>query len=129
LQQGRPIDVVEGLLARLASALATLRDEAAPYLNREAESDTTDSSADSGYQADTAQINDLCVLLERQDLAALEKFKSLSLSLSEVLGALHFDRLRDAIDNLNFPQGLQLLCEARSKETQAAPPTASEIHL
>jgi hypothetical protein len=54
---------------------------------------------------------------------APEKFKSLSLALSELLGALSFDRLRDAIDNLDFRQSLQLLCEARLKETQAAPPT------
>jgi HPt (histidine-containing phosphotransfer) domain-containing protein len=128
LQQARPADVVEGLLARLASALATLRDEAVPYLNRQAKCDATESTAGGGYTADLAQINDLCVLLERQDLAALEKFKSLSLSLSEVLGALRFDRLRDAIDNLDFPQSLQLLCEARSKGTQAAPTMASEIH-
>jgi PAS domain S-box-containing protein len=127
-QQGRPVDVVEGLLARLASALVTLSDEAAPYLKRQAESEATDSSADSGSVADTAHIDELCALLERQDLAALEKFKSLSLSLSDVLGALRFDRLRDAVDNLDFRQGLQLLCEARSKETHIAPSTASEIH-
>jgi PAS domain S-box-containing protein len=129
LQQGRPIDVVEGLLARLASALATLRDEAAPYLKRQPELGTTDPSTDSGSKVDTAQLDELCALLERQDLAALEKFKLLSRSLNELLGPLRLERLRDAIDNLDFWQGLQLLSEARSKETQAAPPTASEIHL
>jgi HPt (histidine-containing phosphotransfer) domain-containing protein len=121
LQQGRPVDVVEGLLARLASALTTLREEAEPYLRRQTELDTTDSSADGGSNADTAQLNELCGLLERQDLAALEKFKSLSMSLSELLGALRFDRLRDAIDNLDFRQGLQLL-------TQVSARMPSEIH-
>jgi HPt (histidine-containing phosphotransfer) domain-containing protein len=128
LQQGRPADVVEGLLARLASALATLHDEATPYLKRQADLETADSNADSGSKVGTAQLNELCALLERQDLAALEKFKSLSLSLSELLGALRFDRLRDAIDNLDFRQGLQLLCEARFKETQLSAPMPSESH-
>ena len=129
LQKRRPADVVEGLLVRLASALATLRDEAAPYLKRHAEIDTSDSGTDGGASADTARLNELCALLERQDLAALEKFESLSLSLSELLGALRFDRLRDAIENLDFRQGLQLLCEARVKDTQVSAPMPSESHL
>jgi CheY-like chemotaxis protein len=128
LQQERPVDVVEGLLVRLASALTTLREEATRYLKRQAEFETTDSSADSGPRADTAQLDELCALLERQDLAALEKCKSLSQSLSELLGALRFDRLRDAIENLDFRHGLQLLCEARLKETPAAPPMPSKSH-
>src|ERR1700730_3899164 len=33
-QQGRAVHVVEALLTRLASALTTLREEAAPYLKR-----------------------------------------------------------------------------------------------
>jgi CheY-like chemotaxis protein len=128
LQQGRPVDAVEGLLARLASALATLRDEAAPYLKRSAEIDTAGSSAGGGSMADTAQLDELCALLERQDLAALEKFKSLTPSLSELIGALRFDRLRDSLDNLDFRQGLQLLLEARLKETQVLAPMPAESH-
>jgi CheY-like chemotaxis protein len=128
LHQGRSVDVVEGLLARLASVLTTLREEAATYLKRRAESDTADLKAGSGSEADTAQLDELCALLEAQDLAALEKFRSLSRSLSELLGALRFERVRDAVENLDFRQGLQLLCEARLKETQASPPMPSEIH-
>jgi PAS domain S-box-containing protein len=127
-QQGRPVDVVEGLLARLASALTTLREEAAPYLKRQAEFDTPDSRTGNASKADTAQLDELCAQLERQDLAALDKFNALSLSLSEVLGALRFDRLRDAIDNLDFQQGLQLLGEARLKELSVTPPMLSESH-
>jgi PAS domain S-box-containing protein len=128
LQQGRPLDVVEGLLTRLASALTTLREEAAPYLKRQAELDAPDSHADNASKADRAQLDELCALLERQDLAALEKFNALSLSLSELLGALRFDRLRNAIDNLDFQQGLQLLGEARLKETPVSPSMLSESH-
>ena len=55
----------------------------------------------------------MCALFESQDLAALDKFEILSPSLSEVLGALRFDRLRDAVENLDFRQGARLLREAR----------------
>jgi PAS domain S-box-containing protein len=127
-QQGRPVDVVEGLLARLASALTTLREEAEPYLKRQAGFDTPDSRTGNASKADTAQLDELCAQLERQDLAALEKFNALSLSLSELLGALRFDRLRHAIDNLDFQQGLQLLGEARLKELSVTPPMLSESH-
>jgi hypothetical protein len=104
-----------------------LREETASYLKRQAEFNTIESKASSGSKADTAQLDELCALLERQDLAALEKFKSLSLSLSELLGPLRFDRLRDAIDNLDFRQSLQLLSETRSKEAQALLPMLSDI--
>jgi HPt (histidine-containing phosphotransfer) domain-containing protein len=127
-QQGRPVDVVEGLLARLASALTTLREEAAPYLKRQAEFETPDSRAGNASKADTTQLDELCALLERQDLAALERFNALSQSLSDLLGALRFDRLRDALNNLDFQQGLQLLSEASLKETRVLPPMLSERH-
>jgi PAS domain S-box-containing protein len=127
LQQGRPAEVVEGLLVRLASALATLREEASLYLKSQAELDETELDAGSSTP-DAKQLEELCVLLERQDLAALEKFKLLSWSLSEQIGALRFDRLREAVDNLDFRQGLQLLCEARSKEFQASASALSEAH-
>jgi len=55
----------------------------------------------------------MCALFESQDLAALDKFEILSPSLSEVLGALRFDRLRDAVEDLDFQQGARLLREAR----------------
>ena len=39
-----------------------------------------------------------------------------------------FDRPRDAIDNLDLPQGMQLLGEARFKETPVLPPMRSQSH-
>jgi hypothetical protein len=52
----------------------------------------------------------------------------LASSLSDLLGTLRFDRLRDAIENLDFRQGLQLLFEARSKDTPVPAPIPSESH-
>jgi CheY-like chemotaxis protein len=113
LHQGRPVEVIEGILLRLATALTALNEEAAPYLLQQKELRLLAPQQSAGTIADAAQINDLCILLESQDLAALSKFKLLSRSLSDTLGSLRFERLREAIDNLNFPQGVQLLREAQ----------------
>jgi PAS domain S-box-containing protein len=113
LNQGRSVDAVEGLLRQLASALATLGEETRPYLKRQVEWEARAGTETVFHpDADAAQLNALCALFESQDLAALDKFKMLSPSLGEVLGALRFDRLRDAVENLDFQQGAQLLREA-----------------
>ena len=127
-QQERPADVVEGLLARLASALNSLREEAAPYLKEQASVVTAQSGASSGIEADSRQIDDLRALLERQDLAALEEFNSLSPSLSGLLGMLRFDRLRDAIENLDFRHALQLLDDVRLTTLPDQPAILLEVH-
>jgi HPt (histidine-containing phosphotransfer) domain-containing protein len=114
LNQGRSVDAVERLLRQLASALATLGEEARPYLKQQVEWEArAGTEAASHPDADAAQLDALCALFESQDLAALDKFKILSPSLSEVLGALRFDRLRDAVENLDFQQGARLLRETR----------------
>jgi hypothetical protein len=58
-----------------------------------------------------ADIEELCALLVCQNLAAIDKFDLISPSLSELVGAVRFDRLRDAIDNLDFQLGAELLRE------------------
>ena len=110
LHENRPVEVVERILKQLASALTTLREEAEPFLERPPEPD-----ANSGPQVanrpkiGAADIEELRALLERQNLAAIDKFSLISLSLSERLGAAHFDRLREAIDNLDFQLGADVL--------------------
>jgi PAS domain S-box-containing protein len=113
LQQERPAEAVEELLRRLATALTTLAAEAGPYLKQDKDRIATDAKVENPTSASSAQLDDLCTLLERQDLAALNKFKLVSSSLSQILGALRFNRVRDAIDNLDFQQGAQLLREAQ----------------
>jgi hypothetical protein len=58
-----------------------------------------------------ADIEELCALLECQNLAAIHKFGLISPSLGDLVGPVRFDRLRDAIDNLNFQLGAELLRE------------------
>jgi PAS domain S-box-containing protein len=113
LHQGRPAATVEAVLQRLASALTALSAEAAPYLERQKELNAAKPQGPANGNADIAQLNDLCVLLKGQDLAALNAFQLISSALSGMLGAVRFDRLRDAIDNLDFQQAAQLLREAQ----------------
>jgi CheY-like chemotaxis protein/HPt (histidine-containing phosphotransfer) domain-containing protein len=127
LNQGRSVEAVEGLLLQLASALTTLGEEARLYLKQQVEWEAqVATEAVFHADADAAQLNELCALFESQDLAALDKFKILSPSLSEVLGALRFGRLRDAIENLDFQQGAQLLREARSMGAPIPTPARPE---
>ena len=110
LQECRPVDIIEGVLTQLASALTTLREEAEPFLaepERHADSNARMASPNVGNE----DIKELCALLECQNLAGIDKFYLLSPSLSDLVGAVRFDRLRDAIDNLDFQLGAELLRE------------------
>jgi HPt (histidine-containing phosphotransfer) domain-containing protein len=111
LQESRPVDIIEGILTQLASALTTLREEAEPFLAEpERHADSSVGTA-SRPKIGNADIHELCALLECQNLAAIDKFGLLSPSLSELVGAVRFDRLRDAIDGLDFQLGAELLRE------------------
>jgi CheY-like chemotaxis protein len=124
LNQGRSVDAVEGLLRQLAAALTALSEEARSYSKQQIEWEaSTETEAVIHPDAGTAELDELCALLESQNLAALDKFNLISLSLGETLGALRFDRFRNAIENLDFHQGAQLLREARSMGT----PTPSQM--
>ena len=109
LQEGRPADIVEEILRQLALALTTLREEAGFFLERP----ERDANAEVAIRPNigNADIDELCGLLECQNLAAIDKFCLLSPSLSQLVGAVRFDRIRDAIDNLNFQLGAELLRE------------------
>jgi PAS domain S-box-containing protein len=115
LLQARPADVIEKLLQQLASALTTLRDEAQPYLDSQ-----PPSAAEPGELVvnpagiGTAAVEELCALLETQNLAAVDKFTELSGSLRDILQPTRFDRLREAIDCLDFTCAAELLREMPS---------------
>jgi PAS domain S-box-containing protein len=114
LLQGRPANVVEKILQQMASALTTLREEAEPYLGSQPESvANTGGAVGSRPSIGSPDVDELCALLESQNLAAVHRFSALSQSLSDILHAARFDRLREAIDNLDFQRGAELLREAR----------------
>ena len=111
LEESRPADLVEGILRQLATALTTLREEAERLLEKPERDAGAGGEAAKRPNIGDADIEELCALLECQNLAAIEKFSLLSPSLSEILGAVRFDRLHEAIDNLNFQLGAELLRE------------------
>jgi CheY-like chemotaxis protein len=129
LNQGRPVDAVEGLLRQLAAALTTLTEETRSYSKQQVEWDASTATAALVHpDAGTAELDELFALLESQNLAALDKFNLISPSLGEKVGALRFDRLRNAIENLDFHQGAQLLKETRLMGTPISaqmPPRAA----
>jgi HPt (histidine-containing phosphotransfer) domain-containing protein len=97
LQQARPVDRI---LSKLATALITLREEARPLL-----------AAQSGRAVTTGKTknDDPKINHESQNLAALDKFAALSPVLIECMDAARYDRLSDALSNLDFRLGTELL--------------------
>jgi CheY-like chemotaxis protein len=119
LQEGRSADVIEGILRKLAAALCTLRDEAKNVLdNKAATSVTADHAGPVSVSPD--ELVDLGTLLETQNLAAVEKFGSLAPALEEMLDAGCFERLRDAVENLDFQLGADLLRSAPAERLRGA---------
>ncbi len=125
LQECRPVEVVEGLLEQLAAALGALREETASLLETPPQPGASgDTTTPNSPNIDTAQIDELCILLESQNLAAVDKFAVLAPSLSGFVGTVRFDRLRDAVDNLDFQLGAQLLRQVVMLE---GPPHCADI--
>ncbi len=112
LEQGRSIDIVMPILGQLASAFSEMRAEAQSWLAGHAEQEAK-SVAEAGPRPNvgSADVDELYSLLDSRNLEALDKFTVLSASLSELLGAARFNRVREAMDNLDFPLGAQLLRE------------------
>ena len=111
LRQDRPVDTVERLLKQLAAALTILGEEAQPLLEKQREKDVHSLDVANRHNIGPADIGELCSLLESQNLDAMNRFRALIPSLSEMLDATRFERLRDAVDNLDFQLGAELLRE------------------
>ena len=112
LQMRQPFDIVEGILTQLAFALTTLREDTASLL--QVQPPLNADAKELHCPNIDADIDKLCTLLDCQNIAAIEEFALLSPSLSELVGAVRFERLREAIDNLDFQVGAELLREALS---------------
>jgi len=118
LQESRSADVVEGILKKLAASLCTLRDEAQALFN------DNSAPAAAAHRSVTSVSSDeleaFGTLLETQNLAAVEKFSSLAPALEEMLEAGCFERLRDAVENLDFQLGADLLRNAPAERLRGA---------
>jgi CheY-like chemotaxis protein len=127
LADEQPTEVVEAILRQLAARLITLRDEAVVLFAAPAAAPPAAPAAPGAPTAvagtgdasatRTALVNsdveDLYGLLEGQDLAAVRKFDALSPRLRETLQTERFDRLKLAIENLDFHLGADLLRDLR----------------
>jgi hypothetical protein len=110
LEECRAVDIVEEVLRQLALALTTLRKEAELLIESQPARDAeVGTQVANRVDIGTADIDELCALLESQNLAAIDKFDVLAPTLSHLVGAVRFDRLRAAIDNLDFQLGAELL--------------------
>jgi chemotaxis protein histidine kinase CheA len=130
LSQGRSAEAVEGLRRQLAAALTTLTEQTALYLKQQAECEASAGTKTVVHgNVSAAELGELCTLLESQNLLALDKFTLISPSLSETVGALRFNRLRGALENLDFSLGAQLLREAMSVGAPTTTPQSAARHL
>jgi PAS domain S-box-containing protein len=107
LQHSRPVD---GILGKLAAALTTLLEEAQPLLERKSEQAAlTGTTRNDHPSVAKADLEELFSLVESHNLAALDKFTSLSPLLIDCLDAARYKRLSDALGNLDFRLGTELL--------------------
>jgi chemotaxis protein histidine kinase CheA len=108
-------DEVAVIMSDLASSLRALADRTRPllakHLSREARSDHAPAQP---APIDATDVADLRALLAAQDLSALGRFGALSGSLRAALGDERFDRLRLAVNALDFEQAVGLLDELPS---------------
>jgi HPt (histidine-containing phosphotransfer) domain-containing protein len=119
LQENRSADVVEGILRKLAAAFCTLRDESKTMLDSQSAASVTPDRAAS-VAVSPVELVDLGTLLETQNLAAVEKFNSLAPALEGMLEAGCFERLRDAVENLDFQLSADLLRSAPAERLRGA---------
>ena len=91
-------------------SLTTLKEEAKVMLE-ELPLRTASACGDSSNDPciGSADLEELNSLLECQNLAAVDKFALMSPRLAESLDAARFERLRDAVENLDFQIAAELL--------------------
>jgi HPt (histidine-containing phosphotransfer) domain-containing protein len=120
LIEGRPSEVVERALKQLASALATLRAESLPYLKSgPAEENSVSAATSADFDQGAEAMDELRGFLDHHNLAAVDAFDALVPRLGALLSSERLGRLRNAIDDLDFPLGAQLLREARLQEAMS----------
>lgn len=112
LEQERSIEVVKSILGQLTCAFSALSAEALFWLGTQcAQEVPSNGKVTNSAQLRATDLEELYALLDHRNLAALDQFSLISVSLSELLGAARFDSVRDAVENLEFQLGAQLLRE------------------
>jgi CheY-like chemotaxis protein/HPt (histidine-containing phosphotransfer) domain-containing protein len=109
LLKDRSASEIDKILEQLAAAITALREEAESYLQRQPAVEAN-ASGNPG-QINQTEIDELCTLLDAHNLSAIDRFSSVSQSLCNNLHPARFDRLSEAIDNLEFARAAELLRE------------------
>jgi len=110
LRDDRPAEAIEKILRKLAAAITTLRDEAQPFLNQQRDAAMRPSPALHPLtNPDAVDLQELLALLESQNLAAVDKATEYAPALAGLLGVATSERLREAIENLDFDRAAALL--------------------
>jgi CheY-like chemotaxis protein len=107
LRESRPAAAVEGILSRLAAALVTLREEAGQ--SRDDAPGTQPAGSTTYVRVESPDLEELCMLLESQNLAAVDKFEQLAGALRGMFDTALFEGLHNAVENLEFQHGAELL--------------------
>jgi HPt (histidine-containing phosphotransfer) domain-containing protein len=129
LEQGRTIGVIESILGQLTTAFCALSDEALFWLGTQSvQAVPSNANVANNLPISVVDLDELYALLDHRNLAALDKFNLISASLSELLGVALFDSLRDAVENLDFQLGAQLLRECGRLTAQESPEPAAQAN-
>ena len=108
LREGHPTAAAEAVLEKLSAALISLREESAPWCaaaERPAWLDDPVSLDPLGV----ADIEQLTLLFDSQNLAAMDQFTNLSPALERRLGPQQFAELREGVDALDFQHCAQMM--------------------
>jgi len=109
LQAHRDPETIEGLLRDLGTALSTLREEAGRFFDAHPPRVPSANSTPLSEADRRSEVGELQALLDRQDLAAIDLFQTLAGDLGAALSVDDFDRLRTAVENLDFQSGSDIL--------------------
>ncbi len=111
LKSGQPAVDVAPQLATLVGDLTALIARIAAHAGPTASSADRVEDVAGQQNLDPDSLSDLEDLLRSQDLAALDRFLSLTAPLQSHFGKTKFERLRSALDNLQFTEAARLLAE------------------
>jgi PAS domain S-box-containing protein len=101
---------LQQISARLAAALTTLAEESRLYFRGLLQPrGSAPAQGDTGTIICIEDLEELRILLETQNLSAMDKFSEISASLRKHSSQAAFDRLAQAVEELNFSLAAQLL--------------------
>jgi signal transduction histidine kinase/CheY-like chemotaxis protein/HPt (histidine-containing phosphotransfer) domain-containing protein len=108
LREGHPTAATEAVLEKLSAALISLREESAPWCAAPERPAWLDDPA-SLDPLGVAEIEQLTLLFDSQNLAAMDQFTNLSPALERRLGPQQFAELREGVEALDFQHCAQMM--------------------